>query len=78
MLKIAASDSYSISTARDRFRQRVLVRMRQQQNRLLGMIHRSIGQTRLIVFNQRDVVLAGNVLRRDDDKLVPVDSRPET
>src|SRR5271154_6481126 len=40
------------------------------------MVDRAIREARLIIFNQRDVVFPGNVLRGDDE-VVPVDSRPE-
>ncbi len=51
--------------------------MSQQQNRLLGMIHDLIRETGLIVGDQRDDIFPGNILRGDDDKFVPGDSRPK-
>ena len=61
----------------DRFRQRVAIRMGQQKNRLFRMVDHAIREARLIVFDQRDIVFPGNVLRGDDDKLAPVDFGPE-
>ncbi len=52
--------------------------MRQQQDRLFGMVDDSIGQARLIVLDQSDAILAGNVLRGDDDKFVPVEFADQT
>lgn len=46
--------------------------MGQQENRLFRVIDRSIRQTWLIVFDQGDTILAGDILRGDDYELVPI------
>src|SRR5258708_29932243 len=47
------------------------VRMSQQQNRLLRMIHDIFGQARLIIRNQCNMIFSRNILCRDDHKFVP-------
>src|SRR5271154_976664 len=49
------------------------IRMREQQNWLLGMIDSSIRQAWLIISNQSDAILARNVFCRDDYKFAPVE-----
>ena len=49
--------------------------MRQEQDRLLGMIDLPIRQAGLIVSDQSDAILAWNVLRRDNDKFAPLELR---
>ena len=44
--------------------EQVLVRVREQHDRLLGVIDDVVGEARLIVEDQRDAVGAGNVARR--------------
>src|SRR6185503_9360576 len=45
--------------------------------RLLGVVDDVAGQRRLVVEDEVDDVLPGDVLRRDDDDLVPGHARPE-
>ena len=54
-----------------RFLQQILVRMRQQDDRFFGMVDEFGGEAGLIVHDQRDFVLAGNVGGRDDREFVP-------
>src|SRR5215469_17131082 len=51
--------------------------MRQQENRLFGMIHGSIGQAWLILDNQRNAVLSRNILGGHDHKLFPRNTCPK-
>ena len=41
------------------------------------MIHGAVREARLIIRNEGHAILAGNVFRRDDDKLIPRDRRIE-
>jgi hypothetical protein len=66
-------DGYGI----DGFWEEMAVGMREQENRLFGMIDDSIREAGLIVFDERDAILAGDVRGRDDYEFVPIDSRPE-
>src|ERR1700730_526375 len=54
------------------------VRMGQQENRLLGMVHNPIRQTWLIVDDQNDAVLPRDIFCRHNNKLVPCDSRAKS
>src|SRR6266481_1581433 len=55
--------------------QEMRIRMRQEQDRFLGMIDLSIRQARLIVSDQSDAILAWNILRRDHYKFAPLELR---
>ena len=57
--------------------QHVFIGMSQQNDRLLRMVHDAVGKTGLIVEDQGDAVLTGNVFGRGDNKLSPVDRRIE-
>jgi len=52
----------------------VPVRVRQQKNRLFGVIHEPVGQTRLIVGDESNDIFAGDVFGGDDHEFVPGDS----
>ncbi len=54
-----------------RFFEQVFVGMGQQHDWLFRVIDDFVGEIRLVVENQRDVVFAGNVFRRDDGEFVP-------
>ena len=56
-----------------RLAQLVLVRMRQQHDRLVAMIHLAVGKARLIRKDELNMILPGNVGRGDDRELAPVD-----
>ena len=81
MISFLSSESSSVKTGRQffdfdahvaaRFFQQILVRMRQQHDRFFRMIDDFVGEIRLIVEDQRDVVFAGNVFGGDDGELVP-------
>ena len=47
--------------------------MREQQDRLFGMVDAIVGEVGLIVEDERDAVAAGDVRRRDDGDRAPVD-----
>jgi len=51
------------------------IRVRQKEDRLLGMIDLFDGQAGLIVFNQRNAVFPGYILRGDHDKFLPIYGR---
>src|SRR5579872_3002345 len=70
MEKTAGSGSTSICTARRLFQQ-VAVRMRQQHDRFFGMINRFGSEAGLVVLDQRDFVLAGNIGGGNHGELVP-------
>ena len=54
-----------------RFFEPVLVLMSEQNDWLFGMIHKVVGKIRLVVEDQRNIVLAGNVFRGNDRELIP-------
>ena len=56
------------------FAQLVPVRMRQEQNRLIAVVHLSIGQARLVGHDELNVILAGHIRRGRDGELAPVDA----
>ena len=60
-----------------RFFQEIAIGVRQQQDRLFGVLEKLLDQVGLIIDNQSDDVLAGDVLRGDDGELVPRDFRRE-
>ncbi len=47
--------------------------MSQQQNGLLRMVNKLVRQTRLIVPNQCDAILPGNIFRGNDHEFIPGD-----
>ena len=49
-----------------------IIRMRDQQDRLFGMVHESIRQTDVIFHQVHDRVFAWNILCGDDDELIPI------
>ena len=51
--------------------------MREQQDRLLGVIDALVGEVGLVVGDERDGVLAGDVAGGDDRDLVPGDAGAE-
>ena len=53
------------------------IRMSQQQNRFFGMVHDFIRQTGLIVSDQRDAILSGNIFRGNDHEFIPGDAGAE-
>ena len=59
----------------NRLSQLVAVGVCQEQNRFFGMIYGFGRQARLVIQNQCDAILPGDIFRRYDDKIVPVDIR---
>src|SRR6185369_7670044 len=53
------------------FLEKVAVRMRQQQHRLLRMIDRLVREARLVVKNERNVVGARDIARPHNGEFVP-------
>ena len=56
------------------FAQLVFVRMRQQQDRFVAVIHLAVGQAGLIGHDELNVILAGNIGGGDDGEFAPVDA----
>ena len=54
--------------------ERLPVGMREQHNRLLGVVDVCMGEVRLVVEDQRDDVAAGDVGRGDDREFIPGDA----
>ena len=54
-----------------RFFNEIFVFVSEQKDRLFMMIHAVLGEIRLVVKNQRDIVLAGNIFGRNDCEFVP-------
>ena len=54
------------------------VRVREQHDRLFGVVDAVVGEARLVVDDERDAVDAGNVGGRDDDELVPGNVGPNS
>ena len=52
----------------------VLVRMRQQKNRFVAVVHLAVGQAGLIGNDQLNDILAGDVVGGDDGELGPIDA----
>ncbi len=52
----------------------MFVGMGEEQDRLLAMIHLTVGQAGLVSDDKLDAILAGNVGCRDDCKFGPVDA----
>src|SRR5579871_3191305 len=50
------------------------VRVREQQDRLLWMIHRAVGEAGLVIGNECNAIRPRNVLGGDDHELIPGDS----
>ncbi len=48
--------------------------MREQDDRLFGVVDDAVGEVGLVVEDERDAVGAGDVFRGDDDELVPRDA----
>src|SRR5580704_4278572 len=57
--------------------EQIFVRMRKQHHRLFRVVHELISQARLIVNEQRDAILAGNILCGNDRKFFPRNARLE-
>ena len=74
MVKMGGSGSYSILTAADGLAQFVLVRMREQNDRLVAVVHLAVGKAGLVGDDELDVILAGNIGGGDDGELAPVDA----
>ena len=53
-------------------------RVGEQDDRLFGMVDDVVGEVGLVVDDQRDPVVAGDVGGRDDGELVPGDRRDRT
>src|ERR1043166_6557061 len=51
--------------------EQVLIVMREQKDWLFRMIHNFVGQVRLIVENQCDIVLARDIFGRNDREFIP-------
>src|SRR5215470_10794521 len=51
--------------------QKMRVFVSQQENRLFGMVDNSICETRLVVFDQCDAILAGNISCGNNDEFLP-------
>src|SRR5205823_5837874 len=49
----------------------IFVGMREQDDRLFGVVYPFIGKTRLVIDEQRNRILPGDVRCCDDDELVP-------
>ena len=64
-------------TCRARFLEHVAIRVRQQHDRLFGVVDAIGRQARLIVDDEGDAIDAGNVSGRDDDEVGPGNVRPE-
>jgi hypothetical protein len=52
--------------------------MRQQNDRLVAVVHLSISQARLVGNDQLNMILAGNIGRGHDGELTPVDATRRT
>src|SRR5205085_9308000 len=53
------------------FSKQVLLSMSKQDDWLFRMIDDFVGEVMLVVENQRDIILTGNVFRRNDGEFVP-------
>ncbi len=58
--------------------EQILVRMREEQNRLFGVIHSLGSEAGLVIDEQSDAVFPGNIFCLDDGELVPGDAVSET
>ena len=60
-----------------RFFEQIFIGMREQDDGFLGMIYNAVGEAGLIVDDQRDAILVGNVFRGDDGEFIPRDAIAE-
>ncbi len=58
--------------------EQILVRVREQEDGLFGVVDERLGKVGLVVEDERDVVRAGDVARRDDGELFPRDAFAES
>src|SRR5262249_34996037 len=60
------------------FFEQILVWMRQQENRLFGMVHEAVGEGGLMLDKQSDAILPGDVIGHYDGEFGPRDHWIET
>ena len=77
-VKTGGSSSIFDANVAARFFEQVLVRVGQQHDRLFRMIDDFVGEIRLIVEDQGDIVFAGDIFRGNDGEFVPGNVACET